>query len=76
MGGRREGAVVVVGSATPSLESRQNAVEGRYELSALERRVLDRPLAGVRIVDMREEYAAEGPDAILSRALRAALAAR
>ncbi len=74
--GRQEGALVVLGSATPSLESRQNAVEGRYELIALERRVLDRPLADVRIVDMREEYAAEGPDVILSRALRQGLAAR
>src|SRR5439155_23820776 len=41
-----------------------------------ERRVLDRPLAAVTIVDMREEYAAVGPDAILSRALTAALQLR
>jgi primosomal protein N' (replication factor Y) len=38
--------------------------------------VLDRPLAAVTVVDMREEYAAEGPDAILSRALRDAIADR
>jgi primosomal protein N' (replication factor Y) len=42
----------------------------------LERRVLDRPLAAVTIVDMREEYAAEGPDVILSRALRDAIHTR
>ena len=38
----------------------------------LERRVLDRPLAAVTVVDMREEYAAAGPDVVLSRALREA----
>jgi len=42
----------------------------------LERRVLDRPLAAVTIVDMREEYAAVGPDAILSRTLTEALRLR
>ena len=68
--GQRAGAVVVLGSATPSMESYHNAVSGKYERIVLERRVLDRPLASVTIVDMREEYAAEGPDVILSRALR------
>jgi primosomal protein N' (replication factor Y) len=38
--------------------------------------VLDRPLAAVTVVNMREEYAAEGPDAILSRRLREGIAAR
>jgi primosomal protein N' (replication factor Y) len=38
--------------------------------------VLDRPLAAVRVVDMREVFAAEGPDAVLSPPLRDALAAR
>ena len=42
----------------------------------LERRVLDRPLAAVTVVDMREEYAAGGPDVILSRALREAMHSR
>jgi primosomal protein N' (replication factor Y) len=74
--GKREGAVVVLGSATPSMESHQNALAGRYERVALERRVLDRPLADVRIVDMREEYAALGPEAILSRPLADAIAGR
>ena len=52
------------------MESYHNAVAGKYERVVLERRVLDRPLASVTVVDMREEYAAEGPDVILSRALR------
>src|SRR5256714_15339013 len=55
--GQRAGALVVLGSATPSLESYHHAMTGKYERVTLERRVLDRPLAGVAIVDMREEYA-------------------
>jgi primosomal protein N' (replication factor Y) len=73
---RAAGALIVLGSATPSLETYSNARAGRYELLVLQRRVLDRPMADVRIVDMRAEYAAEGPDVILSAALRDALAAR
>jgi primosomal protein N' (replication factor Y) len=70
------GALAVLGSATPSMESYHNAVTGRYERIVLERRVLDRPLASVTVVDMREEFAAEGPDVVLSRALRSAIGAR
>src|SRR5438874_6754228 len=69
-------ALVVLGSATPSMESYHNAAIGRYERVVLERRVLDRPLASVTVVDMREEYAAEGPHVILGRALRAGMQAR
>jgi primosomal protein N' (replication factor Y) len=72
----REGALVVLGSATPSMESYQNAVAGKYETATLDRRVLDRPLAGVRVVNMRDEYAAEGPDVVISRALAAAIETR
>ncbi len=61
-------AFVVLGSATPSLETYQHALAGRYRHLVLQRRVLDRPLAAVRVVDMREVYATEGPDIILSRA--------
>jgi len=74
--GQRAGALVVLGSATPSMESYHNATTGRYERIVLEKRVLDRPLATVTVVDMREEYAAAGPDVILSRALGAAIAER
>ena len=73
---QRAGALVVLGSATPSMESYYNAMSGKYERVVLERRVLDRPLASVTIVDMREEYAAVGPDAILSRALTEAIQLR
>jgi primosomal protein N' (replication factor Y) len=71
-----EGALVVLGSATPSMESYQNALSGKYAQATLERRVLDRPLAAVRIVNMRAEYAEQGPDAIISRDLAAAVADR
>jgi primosomal protein N' (replication factor Y) len=73
MRGKFAGALVVLGSATPSLESFFNAQHGRYTPIILTRRVLDRSLAAVRVVNMREEYAAEGPEVILSRALRAAI---
>jgi primosomal protein N' (replication factor Y) len=67
------GALVVLGSATPSMETYQNAQSGKYERIVLERRVLDRPLASVRLVNMRREYADEGPDAVISRDLAAAV---
>jgi len=70
---RGDNAVVILGSATPSMESYHNAVTGKYGLVTLSRRVLDRPLASVRIVNMREEYAEEGPDVVVSRALADAL---
>lgn len=73
---QKAGALAVLGSATPSMETYFNAMSGKYERIVLERRVLDRPLASVTVVDMREEYAAEGPDVILSRALRDGIAAR
>ncbi len=74
--GRAQGALVVLGSATPSLETYQNAEAGKYTRIAIERRVLDRPLADVRLVKMRDEYADQGPDVIVSRALAAAIEQR
>jgi primosomal protein N' (replication factor Y) len=74
--GQREGALVVLGSATPSMETYQHAESGKYARVTLSRRVLDRPLADVRLVDMREEYASEGPDVVISRALAAAIESR
>ena len=73
---QRAGALIVLGSATPSMETYYNAITGKYERIVLQRRILDRPLAAVTVVDMREEYAAAGPDVILSRALTDAVRAR
>src|SRR5919201_3279808 len=69
-------ALIVLGSATPSMESYHNAMTGKYERVVMERRVNDRPLPAVTVVDMREEYANAGPDVVLSRALGQAVCAR
>ena len=53
---RLEGAVALLGSATPSLETYHNARAGKYQLLTLTSRVENRPLAEVRIVDLREEF--------------------
>lgn len=74
--GQRADALVVLGSATPSLETYHRAMQGKYDRVTLTRRIHDRPLASVTVVDMREEYASAGPDVILSRALRDALTDR
>jgi primosomal protein N' (replication factor Y) len=74
--GQAAGALVVLGSATPSMESYQNAAAGKYTLVTLERRVLDRPLAAVRVVNMRDEYAEAGPGVVLSQPLDAAIEQR
>jgi primosomal protein N' (replication factor Y) len=76
MRAKQADAFVVLGSATPSLETYQHALAGRYRHLALDRRVLDRPLATVRSVDMRDVYAEEGPDVILSAPLRDAIQQR
>ncbi len=51
--GKLEKAVVVLGSATPSLETLENARSGRYHLLELSRRIDDRPLPEVELVDLR-----------------------
>jgi primosomal protein N' (replication factor Y) len=76
MRARQAAALAVLGSATPSLETFHNAETGRYSLVSLARRVLDRPLAQVHVVDMRQEYAAAGPDVVLSAPLREAIGQR
>ena len=76
MRGKFADALVVIGSATPTLESYANALAGRYSLVTLSRRVLDRPMAQVRIVNMRDEIAAAGAEVVLSRALREAITTR
>ncbi len=49
-------ALVVLGSATPSLQSYANARQGKYHLCTLEERIGGRPLARVEIIDMRQEF--------------------
>ncbi|HEU5350620.1 MAG TPA: primosomal protein N' [Terracidiphilus sp.] len=63
------GAAVVLGSATPSLESWQNAATGRYALLRLQERIANRPLPQVELVDMRSEFRETGTEQIFSRVL-------
>jgi primosomal protein N' (replication factor Y) (superfamily II helicase) len=63
------GAVVVMGSATPSLESWQNAERGKYTRIELRDRVMNRPLPEVELVDMRREFKESGQDQLFSRSL-------
>src|SRR5262245_20102818 len=53
--GRMEGAVVVLGSATPSMESFYNVHNGKYALLEMRSRVDDKRMPVVRVVDMRKE---------------------
>jgi primosomal protein N' (replication factor Y) len=69
MRGKFANALVVLGSATPTIESYANALAGKYTLVSMRSRVLDRPLARVQVVDMRGEMAAAGGDVVLSRLL-------
>jgi primosomal protein N' (replication factor Y) (superfamily II helicase) len=68
----QHGASVILGSATPSLETYRAAQSGRYILCSLPERVENRPLPPVEIVDMRREMK-EGHRSIFSRPLLAAL---
>ena len=63
------GAVAVLGSATPSLESWHNAAQGKYTRIDLRERVMNRPLPAVELVDMRTEFKQTGHEQLFSRAL-------
>jgi primosomal protein N' (replication factor Y) len=77
MRARLEDIPILLGSATPSLESWHNAQRGAYELLSLPVRVSNRPMPPVRVIDQRHEPPAKGPlRAItppLERAINAAL---
>ena len=62
-------AAVVLGSATPSLESYFNAKKNKYALVELPDRVERRPLPAVEIVDMRQEFQETGHEQVISRKL-------
>jgi len=69
-------AVVVLGSATPSLESYFNATKNKYALVELLDRVEQRPLPEVEIVDMRLEFQETGREQVISRKLAAEIQER
>jgi primosomal protein N' (replication factor Y) len=69
MRAKLEGAVVVMGSATPSLESWQNSAQGKYQRVEMTERVMNRPLPEVELIDMRGEFKETGEEQLFSRAL-------
>src|SRR3989475_2117418 len=71
-----EKCVVVLGSATPSLESYHNATSGKYKLATLTQRVDQQQMPLMRVVDLRQERRKEKAASILSERLRAAIADR
>jgi primosomal protein N' (replication factor Y) len=62
-------AAIVLGSATPSLETWHNASTGKYQRIEIRERVMDRPLPEVRLIDMRQEFQETGAENLFSRAL-------
>ncbi len=71
-----EGAVALLGSATPSLESFHNARSGKYQLLQLDSRVENRPMAPVEIVDLREDFKTTHRAEPISSKLGAAISTR
>jgi len=63
------GVCVVLGSATPSLESRYNAERGKYKLLELPERIERRPMPQVAILDMRTEFLETRKQSTFSRRL-------
>ncbi|HET6267122.1 MAG TPA: primosomal protein N' [Acidobacteriota bacterium] len=63
-----EGCPIVLGSATPSIESFYNAGNGKYTYLALARRIESRKMPEVKLVDMKTEYRESG-DPVFSRLL-------
>ena len=70
---QREPAVVVLGSATPSLESFHNSQTGKYGYLHLPERVANRPLAQAVMIDMRQVFAQRKKPAIFSDELLSAI---
>jgi primosomal protein N' (replication factor Y) len=73
---QQAGACVVLGSATPSLESRYNVERGKYTLLELPGRVEERPMPLVELIDMRQEFLETRKQATFSRKLEEAIGQR
>ncbi len=77
MRARLENIPILMGSATPSLESWHNAERGQYTLLTLPQRVAERPMPPVELIDLRHEPPSRGPHTAISptleRAMRQAL---
>ena len=73
MRAHRERAVVVLGSATPSLETYQNARQGKYRYLQLPSRIAGRAMARAEIVDMRVAFKSKGKPEVFSAELLEAI---
>ena len=70
---QKESATVVLGSATPSLESFHNARKGKYQFVRLPERIGARPMAEAKIIDMRTVFARHGKPRVFSDELLTAI---
>jgi primosomal protein N' (replication factor Y) (superfamily II helicase) len=70
---QKESATVVLGSATPSLESFHNARKGKYHFVALAERIGARPMAEAKIIDMRNVFVRHGKPRVFSDELLEAI---
>jgi primosomal protein N' (replication factor Y) len=75
MRARLEGIPLLMGSATPSLESWANAARGNYTLLSMPERVEDRPMPEVQVVDLRHEPRGAGKHGAIGPTLEAAMRA-
>lgn len=73
---RDAGACIILGSATPALESRYNAERGKFRLIELPARIAQRPMPDVTIIDTRQEFLETRKNATFSRSLVDAIGAR
>lgn len=71
--GQMEGAVVVLGSATPSMESYYNVKRGKYQLLEMPTRADDKKMPIVRVIDMRSEAKKEKGIPMFSNRLKEAM---
>ena len=70
---KSEGALALLGSATPSLETYHHARSGKYDLLTMSLRVENRSLARVEIIDMREDFQKTHQSSPISSALHAGI---
>jgi primosomal protein N' (replication factor Y) len=73
MRARMDDAPVVLGTATPSLESYYNSRQGKYTRVKLNRRIGNRPMPPVGIVDMRDEWAGHREPRVISHRLESSM---
>jgi len=76
MRGRLDNCAVVLGTATPSLESWHNTEIGKYQLTALPKRVDNKKMPVMRIIDMRIETERTGHASVFSKDLLEAIRLR